>query len=83
MDLADVLAVHPAQIMAVASKSDVPLTAVVEALEAKDICRRLDEVYPSAQQGDEEAQLVYKILIAELRKKATNYHRLRYPEQYQ
>jgi hypothetical protein len=82
MDVADVLGIHPAQIMAVASKSDVPLAAVVEALEAQDICRRLDEVYPLAQQGDEEAQLVSKILIAELRKKATDYHRLYYPEQY-
>jgi hypothetical protein len=65
--------VHPAQILEMSRRLDMPFELVEEIVGVVDLGHRLDEVYPLAQQGDEEAQLVTKVLMAELRRRANNY----------
>jgi hypothetical protein len=62
-----------AQVWVLANRLNMPLSLLEEVLGAQELCRQLDQVYPLAQQGDEDAQRLAATLMAELRTRAVNY----------
>lgn len=67
-------ALHPAQVMEMAKRLNMPLSVAAELADIPNLTRQLDEVSALAEQGNEEARVVAEILMVELRRRAENYH---------
>ena len=64
---------HPAQVIELAKRKDMPLSVAAELADTPNLIHQIDEAYASAQLGDAEAQIVFERLIIELRERAQNY----------
>jgi hypothetical protein len=65
--------VHPAQVMELAKRKNMPLSVAAELADTPNLIQQLEEAYALAQQGDKEARIVYERLIIEFRERAQNY----------
>jgi hypothetical protein len=65
--------VHPAQVMEMAKRKNMPLSVAAELADTPNLIQQLNEAYALAEQGDEEARIVYESLIIEFRARAENY----------
>jgi hypothetical protein len=65
--------VHPAQVMELARRKNMPLSVAAELADMPNLIRQLNEASVLAQEGDEEAQIVLERLIVEFRARAQNY----------
>jgi hypothetical protein len=67
-------ALHPAQVMEMAKRLNMPLSVAAELADIPNLTRQLDEASALAEQGNEEARIEAEILMVELRRRAENYH---------
>jgi hypothetical protein len=65
--------VHPGQVIELANQQNMPLSVAAELADTPNLIQQIDEAYALAQQGDEEAQIVFEKLIIEFRARAQNY----------
>jgi hypothetical protein len=65
--------VHPAQVMELAKRKNMPLSVTAELADTPNLIQKLNEAHALAEQGDEEARIVLEKLIIEFRARAENY----------